>query len=161
MHYSRCQDVVLETFQSQFLELASAEQLFLRDLNLRFEIMGMLYNIILLQLKDREAYEQYNKSQTNLLECSHWTQVRLLPCVVSHWVSQSLNPLVEICLNWICQRCYMDFSDFLHGFVKIYTQSSISCYIDLSNLIQGFLWNVIRICQSFFLPNKSWSLTKI
>ena len=116
MHYSWCQDVVLETFQSQFLELASVEQLFLRDLNLRFKIMGMIYNIILLQLKDREAYELYNKSQTNLLECSHWTQVRLVPCLVSQSLSQFLLLLnfaqivgsVKV-VRWISLSCFIDF----------------------------------------------------
>ena len=47
----------------------------------------------------------------------------------------------------------MDFSKFLHGFVKIDTGISLSCYLDLSKLLQGFV--KVVLCISRLLPNKT------
>ena len=43
---------------------------------------------------------------------------------------------------------YMDFSNLLHGLVKIDTWISLSCYMDLSKTMPGFRLVVIWICQS-------------
>ena len=42
----------------------------------------------------------------------------------------------------------MDFSELLHGFLKIDTWISLTCHMDLSKLMHGFLKFVIWICQS-------------
>ena len=47
----------------------------------------------------------------------------------------------------------MDFSKFLHGFVKIDTGISLSCYMDLSKLLHGFF--KVVLCISRLLPNKT------
>ena len=87
------------------------------------------------------------------LGLGNWTQVRLLPCLVSH----SLTPLVEFVkigfvkvIRWMCLNLFIVFSDFLHGFVKIDTWSSLICYLDLSKLIHGLLWFVTCICQNWY-----------
>ena len=51
------------------------------------------------------------------------------------------------------KKLYMDFSKFLHGFVKIDTGISLSCYLDLSKLLQGFV--KVVLCISRLLPNKT------
>ena len=74
------------------------------------------------------------------------TQVQSLPCLVRHSVTESLFFLFFS--NFICQSCYMDFSEFLHGFVKIDTCIYLSCYMDLSKLLHGFVKDVTQICQT-------------
>ena len=62
-------------------------------------------------------------------------------------------PLVLNFNCWICQRCYMDFSKLLHGFLKIDTCISLICYMDLSKLLHGFF--KVVLCISRLLPNKT------
>ena len=64
-------------------------------------------------------------------------------------VSQSVTPRFEFCSNcWICLNCYMDTSNFLHGFAIIDISTYLSCYIDWSKLIHGFLYVVTGIFQN-------------
>ena len=65
------------------------------------------------------------------------TQVRSLPCLVSHWVTMLLLNFVQIVwfvkvVKWIFLWYYMDLSTIVHGFLY-------SCYMVLSKLIHGFL----------------------
>ena len=55
---------------------------------------------------------------------------------------------------------YMDFSDSLHGFVKIETWIFLSCYMDLSKLLHGFVKFVTWICQSCSRPLPNQSMLK-
>ena len=55
------------------------------------------------------------------------------------------------CLDKIWQKCYMNFTKLLNGFVKIDTWISLSCYMDLSKLIHGFLQVVTWICQKWYM----------
>ena len=64
--------------------------------------------------------------------------------------------VTRISLRWICQIWYMDFSEFLHWFVKI-------CKWALSKLINGSLLEVVTwFCQSCkmdylkFLNSRCW-----
>ena len=60
-------------------------------------------------------------------------------------------------VTWICQNWYMDFFEFLNGFVKIVTWTSLS---RLSKLLHGFVKLVtwiclIVLCISRLLQNKT------
>ena len=85
----------------------------------------------------------------------HRTQIRSVPCLVTQWG----GALVEFGSNcWICQSCFIPFSSWLHGFVKIVALIFLSCYMDLSKLLHGFVYVFTRIhpsCFMYFLPNKA------
>ena len=67
-----------------------------------------------------------------------------------HWVTHSLNALVEFCSNWICQSCYtLLFSKLLDRFVKIVTGISLSCYMDLSKLIHTCYLDLLKLLHGF------------
>ena len=67
-----------------------------------------------------------------------------------HWVTHSLNALVEFCSNWICQSCYtLLFSKLLDRFVKIVTGISLSCYMDLSKLIHTCYLDLLNLLHGF------------
>ena len=76
------------------------------------------------------------------------TQIRSLPCLVTLPVSSNLSKLIHGFYGWICQNWYRDFSDLLHGFVKIYTWISLSWYKDMSMLLRGFVKFVLWIGQN-------------
>ena len=45
----------------------------------------------------------------------------------------------------------MDFSELLHGIVKVATRIFLSCYMDLSKLLHGSFQIVIWICQNCYI----------
>ena len=79
-------------------------------------------------------------------QCFYETQVRSLPCLVSHSVTSWVSALVELYSNWICQSSYMDFSKLLDGFVKIDIWISLVCYMNLSKLIH---WHLVCTNHKF------------
>ena len=50
-------------------------------------------------------------------------------------------------------KLYLDLSNLMHGFVKIYTHIFLSCYMNLSKLLRGFVKVVLYISRP--LPNKT------
>ena len=54
-------------------------------------------------------------------------------------------------LNGI-EEGFMDFSDFIYGFVKLPTQISLTCYMNVSNFWYGFLKNFMGPRSDHSLP---------
>ena len=102
----------------------------------------------------------------------HLNQVRPLPCLtsqslhltVTHWCCwdlswlmwywQILNWIVAFfnAVTWICQICYMDLSNLLHGFVKVVTEFLTLFPFGSLNPLQSKMYPSFSLSCYCFVP---------